>query len=232
MTSRVERARQAFGNYRLARRTARSLRALAETAATPEQAIDGAMSHWSHPTSIRAVQVKSELAAFVELVRADAPRTVLEIGTAEGGTLYMLAWASDAHARLLSLDIERFTRTRLHIYRGFVRRGQHVEVFRADSHTDATRARVMRYFGGRPLDLLFIDGDHSYGSVRDDYERYAPLVRSGGLIAFHDIVDGTAETSGDAPRFWREIRGELAAPREFVESWEQGGYGIGVGRRR
>jgi predicted O-methyltransferase YrrM len=68
--------------------------------------------------------------------------------------------------------------------------------------------------------------------VRRDYELYAPLVRDGGLIAFHDIVNGREEMVGGVPRFWREVRTELDNPREIVESWEQGGYGIGLGRRR
>ena len=34
------------------------------------------------------------------------------------------------------------------------------------------------------LDLLFIDGDHSYEGVRQDYKMYSKLVRDGGLIAF------------------------------------------------
>jgi len=38
------------------------------------------------------------------------------------------------------------------------------------------------------VDLLFIDGDHQYASVLTDWLLYSPLVRPGGLIAFHDIA--------------------------------------------
>ena len=37
-----------------------------------------------------------------------------------------------------------------------------------------------------PIDLLFIDGSHVYEDVRRDYEDWAPKVRAGGCIAFHD----------------------------------------------
>ena len=37
-------------------------------------------------------------------------------------------------------------------------------------------------------DFLFIDAGHSYDDVRADYENYRPMVRSGGLIAFHDAL--------------------------------------------
>jgi predicted O-methyltransferase YrrM len=37
------------------------------------------------------------------------------------------------------------------------------------------------------LDILFIDGDHSYEGVKNDLNNYAPLVKSGGCIILHDV---------------------------------------------
>ncbi|MEO0196406.1 MAG: class I SAM-dependent methyltransferase [candidate division WOR-3 bacterium] len=42
--------------------------------------------------------------------------------------------------------------------------------------------------GNSKLDFLFIEGNHSYEGVKMDFEMYFPLVRKGGIIAFHDIV--------------------------------------------
>lgn len=39
-----------------------------------------------------------------------------------------------------------------------------------------------------PIDLLFIDGDHAYNSVSDDIRVWTPIVKSGGLIIFHDYI--------------------------------------------
>ena len=64
-------------------------------------------------------------------------------------------------------------------------------------------------------------------SERLDYVNYSPLVRSGGLIAFHDIVPGPEEYVGGVPQFWQEVK-EARVAHEFVESWSQGGLGIGV----
>tara|TARA_A100001391_G_scaffold202754_2_gene193194 strand:+ start:755 stop:1267 length:513 start_codon:yes stop_codon:yes gene_type:complete len=36
------------------------------------------------------------------------------------------------------------------------------------------------------LDLVFIDGDHSYEGAKSDAVRFSPLVRVGGLLMFHD----------------------------------------------
>jgi predicted O-methyltransferase YrrM len=44
------------------------------------------------------------------------------------------------------------------------------------------------------LDFLFIDGDHTYEGVKQDFEMYTPLVRKGGLVAMHDIVPPPAYT--------------------------------------
>jgi len=75
-----------------------------------------------------------------------------------------------------------------------------------DSHDPATMAKLKDRLAGRMVDLLFIDGDHSYASVRADYELYAPLARH--LIAFHDIF-GTVGVI----QFWNElVAGEHERP--------------------
>jgi hypothetical protein len=38
------------------------------------------------------------------------------------------------------------------------------------------------------LDVLFIDGNHSYADVRLDYKKHYGSVRQGGVILFHDPV--------------------------------------------
>jgi len=38
------------------------------------------------------------------------------------------------------------------------------------------------------IDLLFIDGNHEYAAVLQDYEQWSPLLKTGGTIAFHDVV--------------------------------------------
>jgi hypothetical protein len=41
---------------------------------------------------------------------------------------------------------------------------------------------------GEGYDFLFIDAGHLYDDVAFDYEHYAPKVRSGGIVAFHDAL--------------------------------------------
>ncbi len=43
-----------------------------------------------------------------------------------------------------------------------------------------------------PIDLLFIDGDHTYEGVVRDIKSWTPFVPIGGLVLFHDVSDGEA----------------------------------------
>jgi predicted O-methyltransferase YrrM len=51
-----------------------------------------------------------------------------------------------------------------------------------------------------PLDLVFIDGDHSYASVKRDYELVAPWLADGRILAFHDCTyfEGVSRVMGEA----------------------------------
>jgi predicted O-methyltransferase YrrM len=39
------------------------------------------------------------------------------------------------------------------------------------------------------IDLLFIDGDHTYDSAIRDYADWSPFLKPGGAIVFHDVSD-------------------------------------------
>ena len=54
------------------------------------------------------------------------------------------------------------------------------------SDSPESEKRVDEILGGRKLDFLFIDGDHSEYFVRNDWNRYSKFVRSGGIVVFHD----------------------------------------------
>lgn len=56
-----------------------------------------------------------------------------------------------------------------------------VEVHQGYSHDQARRWRGT-------IDLLFLDGDHSYAAVKQDFEDWAPKIRPGGFLAMHDVV--------------------------------------------
>lgn len=54
-----------------------------------------------------------------------------------------------------------------------------------DSHDPATIQQV----SDRRYDIIFIDGDHSYHGVWQDFEAYRPLLKPGGYLVFDDYLD-------------------------------------------
>lgn len=87
-----------------------------------------------------------------------------------------------------------------------------------------TLEKTKSVFKGELVDFLFIDGDHSYRGVKSDYEMYGPLVRSGGIIAFHDI--GKNEEGG-CNILWNEIKTTRSNYKEILKD-EKNEKGIGI----
>jgi predicted O-methyltransferase YrrM len=197
-----------------------------------EAALDLAYSFDFARIRILPAQVRSEIAAFLELMAARAPKVVLEIGTANGGSLFLFTRIAAPEAHILSLDLPGgqfgggYPAWKSGLYRSFARAGQEIILLRGDSHEEAVAERVCERLGNERIDLLFIDGDHRYEGVRRDFQMYVPMVRLGGIVAFHDIVPGSEEAVGGVPRFWRELKPTIAGA-EIVADWDQGGYGIG-----
>jgi predicted O-methyltransferase YrrM len=112
------------------------------------------------------------------------------------------------------------------LYNKFALPEQELDLLRADSHHSESFSMVKSHFDGADLDYLFIDGDHSYEGVKKDYEMYSPLVRKGGIIAFHDIIEHKGSEC-KVDEFWREVK-EGKDSKEFVNDYDQGQYGIGI----
>jgi cephalosporin hydroxylase len=187
--------------------------------------------------TIAPMQVHSEITALCEALQRLRPATILEIGTARGGSLYLFARMATPAANLVSVDLPfgkfggGYPTWRKYLYQAFAGPSQSLTLLRADSHTAETIETVRTLCKGRPVDFLFVDGDHSYEGVKADFDAYSPLVRPGGLIGFHDIVSGVDSDTGGVPSFWQDlkrsgrVRGQF---REVVQSWDQRGFGIGL----
>jgi cephalosporin hydroxylase len=218
-------------------RASRALRAAAAERPEIEAWID-LVKHFNYAgITVQSWQIDSEIAALMRILQAEPPRTVLEIGTAGGGTLFLLTRVAAPDALLLSIDLRRgqfgggYAAWRGRLYRSFAQETQRVELVAGDSHQPATREQVRRLLAGEALDLLFVDGDHTLEGVKRDYDDYAPLLRPGGLVAFHDVVPGGPGMHGDpggVPTFWRELKVAHPDATELVEDWEWGSCGIGL----
>jgi cephalosporin hydroxylase len=183
---------------------------------------------------IGIVQKSEEIRWLFELVRAERPRVVLEIGLHFGGTFFLWSRAAAPDAHLLAIDTKPVGRLGVWspfslVRRAFAVGSQRVTLLMdSDSHSESTLRRVMALLGGRSVDFLFIDGDHSCDGVWQDFNMYSPLVAPGGLIAFHDVSPNPAEWTKGVARFWREFTVEHETEERVVN--DEPGFGIGLYR--
>jgi predicted O-methyltransferase YrrM len=183
---------------------------------------------------IRPGQFKSELAGlFNWMAQRPPPRAVLEIGTAGGGTLFCWCALAASDATVISLDLPQgihgggYPPWKIFLYRRFAGPKQTLHLLRGDSHNAAMLDEVKKMLPAGGLDFLFIDGDHTFDGVRRDYEMYAPLVKPGGAIVFHDICTHAPEYDCHVDQFWNQVK-QSCAYQEFIENPAQSVYGIGV----
>jgi predicted O-methyltransferase YrrM len=75
-----------------------------------------------------------------------------------------------------------------------------------------------------PIDMLFIDGDHSEEAVTKDLSLWIPMLKPGGILAMHDMfLPAFAEQHADAGKLGYEA-GPFAAFQKVItpqqEKWE------------
>ena len=77
--------------------------------------------------------------------------------------------------------------------------------------------------------MLFIDGDHTKEGVKEDFESYSDLVKHGGWVVFHDILDTLIhrEAGCYVSKFWLEIKDKYEH-WEIIDPNDQSKMGLGV----
>lgn len=88
----------------------------------------------------------------------------------------------------------------------------YAQVLKHWSHVHRLRSRLIRstfddaaqYFENNSIDLLHIDGLHTYEAVKQDYETWSPKMKQDSLILFHDI--NVRERGFGVWKLWDEIK--------------------------
>lgn len=157
----------------------------------------------------------NEFWQFIELANERRHQNILEIGSAHGGTL--LFW-KELGTNVISLDINKLE--------GDIpmERFEGVHFITADSSSpDALQAVKDRM---PEIDILFIDGAHHYAGVKSDWDMYSSLVKSGGLVGFHDTAYGRLrdpDSDIESGKVFEEIEGYVKEEIFIYNS-----HGIGV----
>lgn len=120
------------------------------------------------------------------------PKRILEIGFCKGGTSKMWQHLLPEDGLILAVDEGLYSE-----YWVDISGRPSITPVVGNSHAVSVLARVQPF---APFDAIFIDGDHSYEGVKADYNNYVPMVRSGGLVAFHD------HGHGPILQFWNELQ--------------------------
>lgn len=160
------------------------------------------------------------------LVSAIRPRTFVELGAYRGVSYCAFCqavktaktdtkcyavdtWEGDAHAGELEAGV--LTKLRSHhdaLYSDFSRLVQ------------STFDDALAHFADDSIDLLHIDGFHTFEAVKHDFETWKPKMSNRGIIIFHDI--NVRERGFGVWQFWDEVKQDF--PHfEFLHS-----HGLGV----
>ena len=76
-------------------------------------------------------------------------------------------------------------------------------------------------FGDKTVDLLHIDGFHTYNAVKHDFDTWLPKLAPGAVVLFHDTC--VYKDDFGVYKFWEELCKEYKNNINFLHS-----YGLGV----
>ncbi|MBL8518126.1 MAG: class I SAM-dependent methyltransferase [Betaproteobacteria bacterium] len=168
-----------------------------------------------------------------ELIGRLHPRTIVELGTYSGSSFAAFCQAMQAagvDGKCYGVDLwegdihmGRFDESLFEEVRGYMQREypMHAVLIRKDFNSAADD------FNAGSIDLLHIDGTHTYEAVSNDFNTWLPKMSSRGVVLFHD-TNVTVEKAGEAAlRFGvRRLFDEVKASYthfEFDHCW-----GLGV----
>ena len=165
-----------------------------------ENIIDGRICHSS-------IIVLNILDKFIDI------NNYMEIGVHNGGSMTMML-SSNKNKNLYGIDLfedmyniekhlnsEKFntysyfkrdnlsqqkTIKNLNIIKNNYNNSSEITMIQGNSYFDNTEEKFSNIINGKLLDVLFIDGDHTFDGVKNDYERYEKYVKKGGFIIFDD----------------------------------------------
>lgn len=170
-----------------------------------------------------------EIGDLCEFIKEKKCENFIEIGTYDGGTFYTLA--NICTGIKISID-----NSGGHYGVGEERKNQRnkdlssifsgTTFIEGDSHCTSVQEELTMLLGSNKVDLLFIDGDHTYEGAKKDYEFYRKFVKEDGYIVFHDIIDTELHRNHKCrvDLLWNELIGEK---HEFLtQNGEWGGIGV------
>lgn len=189
------------------------------------------------------LQRMREAERMIEMARTTRPRVVMEIGSDKGGGFYHWIKCLPTVEKAIAIEIRGVP------FAGVFKRAfpeRQLLCLDESSYEPATVEQVREFLAGDPIDCLFVDGDKR--AFDQDFEAYRPMMRSGGIVFFHDIQDtinplDTFRALGRSYRTeeiidtseYEAIERRMAAGLQPADSyeqwfrvWKRGSCGVGV----
>jgi predicted O-methyltransferase YrrM len=158
-----------------------------------------------------APAVTSDMEAWILSVLAKPANCMFEFGTGSGRTSYLWAKNSTPDAKITTItlhpnqhldyrhdsaddDDATDAAKRESIYSKFIYSGTVAEQKINQLFGDSKLFDESPYKGA--CDLIFIDGSHSYSYVKNDTEKAFRMLKSGGIILWHDYRNDLSHTKG------------------------------------
>jgi predicted O-methyltransferase YrrM len=155
-----------------------------------------AADHWMMPEECACL-----------LGHAAGKKRLAEIGVWEGGTTRRLREVMARGATLVAIDPYPPGRSGLNYQKiiaasevATVRNGTVVWL----RQTGAEAARTSCVLAA-PFDFVFVDGNHTYEGLRQDWEDWSPLIEPGGIIALHDSLLPEGKLDAGSVRYSNEV---------------------------
>ena len=177
-----------------------------------DEAFDLATTWKFKKFSIKPLQNKSEFINFANyvLTTIGKPKKIIEVGTANGGTLFLFAQLADVNSTILSIDRNHYLKNELDLFKTFGSKAKiNIHNICLNTHNVNSQTISKYVLEIDNVDLLFIDADHSYDGVKHDF--------------FQDI---NPDRGNGVPKFFDELKKEYNFEEFRVKNYGWGGIGV------
>lgn len=161
------------------------------------------------------------------LMKCITPNLFVELGTHSGNSYFSFCQAvSEAGLDTKCCAVDSWLGEE---HAGFYSEAVYQKVYDHNQKYYAGFSRLMRmnfdealnYFSEGSIDLLHIDGLHSYEAVKHDFESWLPKLAPSAVVLFHDTM--VREKGFGVWKLWEELKENYSNNFEFTHS-----HGLGV----
>ena len=151
---------------------------------------------------------EAEIGPFCRLASLTARGPIVEIGAGMGSSAVLFLYNSgvlvhsidsfegDSEGKWVSSE----ERCKTNVARALQALGKPTAIERWHLHVLPSHTMSLSWV--EPIELLYLDGNHQYGFVRQDFEDWIPRVQSKGLILIHDSLRNPDAPHGQFDHGW------------------------------